>query len=250
MPNPHSVDERFEAQFSSWDIAPAAGVPELLFALRTHGATITLFKDQVHQAFTAHVTQLEANSIRLTLQKNYHLGSNSFQFGGKVLCVGYGKDYSISFVANATAAEVDTIEVSYPTTVRIRKGRVHERFPLKVPVSVQWDKNTGEVIFGEVMDISLGGFLGGMNVATFNDSTRTFHCGEKGKVTLIKVDGQQWVGSAELRRADMITADDSDSNDVSGPIRGFFLLGFSFLINGPEDTLSLGQFLEGTLDID
>lgn len=62
----------------------------------------------------------------------------------------------------------------------------------------------------------------GMNVATFNDSTRTFHRGEKGKITLIKVDGQQWVGSAELRRAEMITADDSDSNDVSGPIRGFF----------------------------
>ncbi|MHB1321830.1 MAG: PilZ domain-containing protein [Acidithiobacillus ferrivorans] len=249
MPNPHSVDERLEAQFSSWDIAPAAEIPELLFALRTHGTTITLFKDQVQQAFTAHVTQLEANSIRLTLQ-NYPFGSNPFQFDGKVLCVGYGKNYSICFVANVTAVEVDTIEVSYPTAVRIRKDRMHERFPLKVPVSVQWDKNTHGVIFGEVMDISLGGFLEGMNVATFNDSPRTFHCGEKGKVTLIKVDGQQWVGSAELRRAEMITADDSDANDVSGPIRGFFLLGFSFLINGPEDTLSLGQFLEGTLDID
>ena len=250
MQNSLSVDERLEAQFSSWDIVPAAEIPELLFALRTHGTTITLFKDQVQQAFTAQVTQLEAKSIQLILQKNYQLGSNPFQFGGKVLCVGYGKDYSISFVANASAADVDTIEVSYPTTVRIRKGRMHERFPLKVPVSVQWDKNTHEVIFGGVMDISLGGFLGGMNVATFNDSTRTFHRGEKGKITLIKVDGQQWVGSAELRRADIITADNRDPNDIIGPINGFFLLGFSFLFNGPEDTLSLEKFLEGTLEID
>lgn len=44
MQNTLSVDERLEAQFSSWDIASVADIPELLFALRTHGTTITLFK--------------------------------------------------------------------------------------------------------------------------------------------------------------------------------------------------------------
>ena len=250
MQNSLSVDERLEAQFSSWDIAPAAEIPELLFALRTHGTTITLFKDQVQQAVTAQVTQLEAKSIQLTLQKNYQLGSNPFQFGGKVLCVGYGKDYSISFVANTTAAEVDTIEVSYPTTVRIRKGRMHERFPLKVPVSAWWHKNTHEVIFGEVMDISLGGFLAGMNVASFNDGTRTFHRGEIGQVTLEKLGGEQWVGSTELRREDLITSDNGHTDDIIGPIKGFSLLGFAFLFKGSEEALALEQFLEGTLGID
>ena len=248
MQNSLSVDERLEAQFSSWDIAPAAEIPELLFALRTHGTTITLFKDQVQQAFTAQVTQLEAKSIQLTLQNNYQLGSNPFQFGGKVLCVGYGKDYSISFVANTTAAEVDTIEVSYPTTVRIRKGRMHERFALKVPISAQWNKDNHEVIFGDVMDVSLGGFLGGMNVASFDNGTRTFQRGEIGQVTLTKPDGQKWLGSAELRRSDRITADKRDPEDIIGPINGFSLLGFAFLFNGSEQSLSLEKFLEGTLE--
>jgi hypothetical protein len=83
-----SVDARLEAQFSSWDIAPAPEIPDLLMTLRAHGTTITLFKDQVQQAFTAQVTQLEAKSIRLTLQDNSTEG-DPFQLGGKVLWVGF-----------------------------------------------------------------------------------------------------------------------------------------------------------------
>ncbi|MBU2767077.1 PilZ domain-containing protein, partial [Acidithiobacillus ferrivorans] len=44
MPKPLSVDERLEAQFSSWDIAPVPEIPDLLMTLRTNGTTITLFK--------------------------------------------------------------------------------------------------------------------------------------------------------------------------------------------------------------
>ena len=201
MSNSLSIDERLEAQFSSWDIAPAPEIPDLLMTIRSHGTTITLFKDQVQQAFTAQVSQLEAKSIRLTLQDNSTEG-DPFQMGGRVLCVGYGKDYSISFVASAAAAVNNILHISYPVKVYIRKGRMHERFALKVPISAQWSKNNHEVIFGDVMDISLGGFLGGMNVASFDDGTRTFQRGEIGQITLIKPDGQKWLGSAELRRSD------------------------------------------------
>jgi len=246
-----SVDERLEAQFSSWDIAPAAEIPDLLMTLRSHGTTITLFKEQVQQAFTALVTHLEAKSIRLTLQDDSTEG-DPFQLGGKVLCVCYGKDYSISFVANAAAAaaaaEGNILHISYPVKIYFRKGRMHERFALKVPVSAQWRKNDHELIFGDVMDISLGGFLGGMNVASFDDGTRNFQRGEIGQVTLIKPDGQKWLGSAELRRFDRITADRRDPEDILGPINGFSLLGFAFLFQGPEQSLSLEKFLEGTLE--
>jgi len=247
MPNPLSVDERLEAQFSSWDIAPTAEIPELLFALRTQGMTITLFKDQAHQTFTAKVAQLEAKAIRLTLQDDSTEG-DPFQLGGKVLCVGYGKDYSISFVANAAAAEGNILHISYPVKIYFRKGRMHERFALKVPVSAQWRKNDHGLIFGDVMDISLGGFLGGMNVASFDDGTRNFQRGEIGQVTLIKPDGQKWLGSAELRRTDRITADTRDPEDIIGPIKGFSLLGFAFLFKGPEQSLSLELFLKGALE--
>ncbi|MBN6739545.1 PilZ domain-containing protein [Acidithiobacillus sp. MC6.1] len=247
MQNSLSIDERLEAQFSSWDIAPAPEIPDLLMTLRAHGTTITLFKDQVQQAFTALVTHLEAKSIRLTLQDNSTEG-DPFQMGGRVLCVGYGKDYSISFVANAAAAVNNILHISYPVKVYIRKGRMHERFALKVPISAQWSKNNHELIFGDVMDISLGGFLGGMNVASFDDGTRTFQRGEIGQVTLTKPDGQKWLGSAELRRSDRITADKRDPEDIIGPTRGFSLLGFAFLFNGPEQSLSLEKFLEGTLE--
>ncbi|CDQ12179.1 conserved protein of unknown function [Acidithiobacillus ferrivorans] len=247
MQNSLSIDERLEAQFSSWDIAPAPEIPDLLMTLRAHGTTITLFKDQVQQAFTALVTHLEAKSIRLTLQDNSTEG-DPFQMGGRVLCVGYGKDYSISFVANAAAAVNNILHISYPVKVYIRKGRMHERFALKVPISAQWSKNNHELIFGDVMDISLGGFLGGMNVASFDDGTRTFQRGEIGQVTLTKPDGQKWLGSAELRRSDRITADKRDPEDIIGPINGFSLLGFAFLFKGTEQSLSLEKFLEGTLE--
>ncbi|WP_232821572.1 PilZ domain-containing protein [Acidithiobacillus ferrivorans] len=201
----------------------------------------------MQQAFTALVTHLEAKSIRLTLQDNSTEG-DPFQMGGRVLCVGYGKDYSISFVANAAAAVNNILHISYPVKVYIRKGRMHERFALKVPISAQWSKNNHELIFGDVMDISLGGFLGGMNVASFDDGTRTFQRGEIGQVTLTKPGGQKWLGSAELRRSDRITADKRDPEDIIGPTRGFSLLGFAFLFNGPEQSLSLEKFLEGTLE--
>ncbi|MBU2852339.1 MAG: PilZ domain-containing protein [Acidithiobacillus ferriphilus] len=247
MPKPLSVDERLEAQFSSWDIAPVPEIPDLLMTLRTNGTTITLFKDQVQQTFTAKVAQLEAKSIRLTLQDDSTEG-DPFQMGGKVLCVGYGKDYALSFVANAAAAVNNILHISYPVKVYIHKGRMHERFALKVPISALWSKNNHELIFGDVMDISLGGFLGGMNVASFDDGTRTFQRGEIGQVTLTKPDGQKWLGSAELRRSDRITADKRDPEDIIGPINGFSLLGFAFLFKGTEQSLSLEKFLEGTLE--
>ncbi|OFA17095.1 hypothetical protein A4U49_03845 [Acidithiobacillus ferrivorans] len=247
MPKPLSVDERLEAQFSSWDIAPVPEIPDLLMTLRTNGTTITLFKDQVQQTFTAKVAQLEAKSIRLTLQDDSAEG-DPFQMGGKVLCVGYGKDYALSFVANAAAAVNNILHISYPVKVYIHKGRMHERFALKVPISALWSKNNHELIFGDVMDISLGGFLGGMNVASFDDGTRTFQRGEIGQVTLTKPDGQKWLGSAELRRFDRITADKRDPEDLIGPINGFSLLGFAFLFKGTEQSLSLEKFLEGTLE--
>jgi len=247
MQNSLSVDERLEAQFSSWDIAPAPEIPDLLMTLRSHGTTITLFKDQVQQAFTALVTHLEAKSIRLTLQDNSTEG-DPFHLGGKVLCVSYGKDYAISFVANAAAAEGNILHISYPVKVYIHKGRMHERFALKIPISAQWNTDNHELIFGDVMDISLGGFLGGMNVASFDDGTRTFQRGEIGQVTLTKPDGQKWLGSAELRRFDRITADKRDPEDLIGPINGFSLLGFAFLFKGTEQSLSLEKFLEGTLE--
>ncbi|AEM47857.1 hypothetical protein Acife_1725 [Acidithiobacillus ferrivorans SS3] len=247
MPKPLSVDERLEAQFSSWDIAPVPEIPDLLMTLRTNGTTITLFKDQVQQTFTAKVAQLEAKSIRLTLQDDSTEG-DSFQMGGKVLCVGYGKDYALSFVANAAGAVNNILHISYPVKVYIHKGRMHERFALKVPISALWSKNNHELIFGDVMDISLGGFLGGMNVASFDDGTRTFQRGEIGQVTLTKPDGQKWLGSAELRRSDRITADKRDPEDIIGPINGFSLLGFAFLFKGTEQSLSLEKFLEGTLE--
>ena len=162
--------------------------------------------------------------------------------------MGYGKDYSISFVASAAAAVNNILHISYPVKVYIRKGRMHERFALKVPISAQWSKNNHEVIFGDVMDISLGGFLGGMNVASFDDGTRTFQRGEIGQITLIKPDGQKWLGSAELRRSDRITADKRAPEDIIGPINGFSLLGFAFLFNGSEQSFSLEKFLEGTLE--
>ncbi len=82
---------------------------------------------------------------------------------------------------------------------------------------------------------------------TIDDRTRTFQRGEIGQVTLTKPDGQKWLGSAELRRSDRITADKRDPEDIIGPINGFSLLGFAFLFKGTEQ-VSLEKFLEGTLE--
>ncbi len=247
MPDPLSVEERAELLFSAWDSVAESNIPDLLFALRSNGTSVSLFKDQIQQMFTAQVAHLTAQSIQLALQ-NVRPGDQSFQTGGKVLCIGYGKDYSMGFMADATAADGNTTHISYPKAVHLRKGRMHERFALKVPISAQWNKDAQEVVFGDVMDISLGGFLGGMNVATFNDGTRTFRRGEIGQVILTKPDGQQWLGSAELRHSNLITSDNRPLDDIIGPIKGFSLLGFAFIFDGSEKALSLEQFLDGTLE--
>lgn len=247
MPNPLSVDERLESQFSSWDIAPADKVPELLFALRTHGTVITIFRDHVQQTITAKITQLTAKTIRLTPQ-NSPLGDIQFHSSWKTLCVSYARDYALCFLTHAVVAETNAIELSYPMTVRIRKGRIHERFPLKVPMTARWEIDTKVTVLGDVMDIGLGGFLGGMNVAVFNDGSCIFQRGDAGQITLTKSDGTQWQGLAELRREQPVTQEEQYPDELIGPIIGFSLLGFAFQFKDPQESLALEQFLDGTLE--
>ena len=72
MQNSLSVDERLEAQFSSWDIAPAAEIPELLFALRTHGTTITPPKI-TSCVFLSHWTETESEFCMVFIRKKHEV---------------------------------------------------------------------------------------------------------------------------------------------------------------------------------
>ena len=244
---PLSVDERLQTQFFHWDTAPEAELPELLISLRSHGTPLTLFREYQQQSFTAQVTRLMGKSIQLELQ-NTPPRCETYLFGGKVLCVGYGKDYAVAFLTQTSPEEGNVLQLTYPSRILIRRGRRHERFRLAVAVSAEWNKNVEEWIFGDVMDFSLGEDGGGMHLVTYDDGTRPFQPGELGRVILRKADGEPWEGMAELCRVDRMAVDErQDYGELEGT-SGFSMLGFAFLLKNPEQTSALEHFLDGVLE--
>lgn len=240
--------ERSQELFLSWSKVPQEEIPDLLIELKARARPVTLFRESVALAAEAQVKHLNPKTMVLAPQDRDAQDSPA-QTGEKILCVHHGKTGSLGFLSTIVRMEGRDIQINYPTELWIRRGRKHERFGLTLNMTAFWNNPThGDPIFGHVMDVSYGGFLGGMSVAAYHDDGLSVQLHERGEIILLKSDLTRWRGKAELRRSALATQDGHDGDEVRVPVNGFSLLGFSFLFSNAEEASALGPFLEGAVE--
>jgi hypothetical protein len=141
------------------------------------------------------------------------------------------------------------MHIDYPKQLWLRNTRKHERFSLTVNMTAYWSNpQLDEPMYGQVMDVSYGGFLGGMHMAAYDDGKLNLHLHEHGEIILLKSDRSSWKSQAELRRSALVTQNPSDSDGVTVDHNGFTLLGFAFIFKDKQESETLGKFLEGSIE--
>ncbi|WP_143484208.1 PilZ domain-containing protein [Acidithiobacillus marinus] len=238
--------EHAQELFLSWIQVEAKEIPELLIDLRLQKKRLTLFREQSALTHQILLGKMTASAILIKAAESRMLIG---QIGEKVLCVYYGPDQSLGFLSTIRLLDATGMHIDYPQQVWIRNARKNERFGLTVNMTAFWtNAQKNEPIYGQVMDISYGGFLGGMHMAAYDDGSLDLRLHEQGDIILLKSDHTRWRGLAELRRSALITQDPENSDSVSVPGKGFALLGFAFIFTDAEHAQSLAHFLEGSIE--
>lgn len=238
--------EHAQELFLSWTQVDAEDIPELLIDLRLQKKRLTLFREQSALTHQILLSKMTASSILITADEPRMLNG---QIGEKALCVYYGQDQSLGFLSTIRLKDAAGMHIDYPQQLWVRNTRKNERFGLKVNITAFWTNvQSNEPIYGQVMDISYGGFLGGMHMAAYDDGSLDLRLHEQGDIILLKSDHERWRGQAELRRSALITQDPENSDSVSVPGKGFALLGFAFIFTDAEHAQSLARFLEGSIE--
>ncbi len=238
--------EHAQELFLSWNTVDSEDIPELLIELRLQHKYLTLFREQTALTQQIAITKMTATSIQINTDNPLSLLG---QIGEKVLCVYYGTDQSLGFLSTIRAIDASGMHIDYPKQLWLRNTRKHERFSLTVNMTAYWSNpQLNEPIYGQVMDVSYGGFMGGMHMATYDDGKLNIHLHEQGEIILLKSDRSSWKSRAELRRSALVTQNLSDSDDVTIGPNGFALLGFAFIFEDKQQSETLKQFLEGSIE--
>ncbi|MFA7496925.1 MAG: hypothetical protein WCY67_11550 [Acidithiobacillus sp.] len=98
------------------------------------------------------------------------------------------------------------------------------------------------------MDINYGEFLGGMQMAAYDDESLTIKTHERGETILLKSDQTRWRSEAKLSRSAITTRRKQDNDTIIVPAKGFALLGFAFIFKDQDTELALEKFLDGIID--
>lgn len=240
--------EHAQELFLSWTAANPEEISQLLMQLRLSKNSFTLFREQTALTQQVIITQMTASAITL-IGTMSNLDTAPAQVGEKVLCVYHGENQSLGFVSHIQAVHHFEIDIAYPQQLWIRNARKYERFGLTVNMTAFWtNPQRDEPIYGQVMDVSYGGFLGGMQMAAFDDSHLSVKRHEKGEVILLKSDQTRWRCEAALRRSALITQGTDAADTVTVPTKGFALLGFSFIFKNAQESEDLAHFLEGIIE--
>lgn len=238
--------EHAQELFLSWKTAETAEIPELLINLRLQKKRLTLFREQSALTHQILLSKMAASSLLINADEPRMLMG---QIGEKVLCVHYGAEQSLGFLSTIRLLDAEGMHIDYPQQLWVRNARNHERFGLKVNITAFWSNAQGnEPIYGQVMDVSYGGFLGGMHMAAYDDGSLNLHLHEQGDIILLKSDHSRWRGQAELRRSVRINQDPQNPDDITVPGKGFALLGFAFIFSDAEHAESLARFLEDSIE--
>jgi hypothetical protein len=240
--------EHAQELFLSWARAKPEETPELLIQLRVEQDCFTLFRERTSVTHHVVIKKMTSTAIQITgtVEKINMIPATQ---GEKVLCVYYGKNRSLGFLSSIQSSIEDVLEIDYPQHVWIRTHRKHERFGLLSNISAFWSNaQRDEPIFGQVMDISYGGFLGGMQMAAYDDGSLNIKIHERGEIILLKSDQTRWRSEAELSRSAIITQSMQDSDTIIVPAKGFALLGFAFIFKDQDTELALEKFLDGIID--
>jgi hypothetical protein len=238
--------EHAQELFLSWNTVDSEDIPELLIDLRLQNKYLTLFREQTALTQQITITKMTASSILINTGNPMSLLG---QIGEKVLCVYYGTDQSLGFLSTIRAIDASGMHIDYPKQLWLRDTRKHERFSLTVNMTAYWSNpQQDEPIYGQVMDVSYGGLLGGMHMAAYDDGKLNIHLHEQGEIILLKSDHSSWKSQAELRRSALVTQNPSNTDGVTVDDKGFALLGFAFIFKDKQGPETLGQFLEGRIE--
>jgi hypothetical protein len=159
-----------------------------------------------------------------------------------IWCFVYAQEYALSFVLMVEDALGESFHTGYPVRMWIRKDRRHKRFIPRVPMQATWHREGTPDITGDVMDIGLGGFLGGVNVVTKAERDPVLKEDDYGLVRLSRDEGTIWSGEGVLRRISWVG--DRDHGELSA----FLLLGFAFVFRDEKGMRQLTEFLDGLLE--
>lgn len=238
--------EHAQELFLSWNTADSENIPELLIELRLQNKYLTLFREQTALTQQIAITKMTPTSIQINTDNPLSLLG---QIGEKVLCVYYGTDQSLGFLSTIRAIDASGMYIDYPKQLWLRNTRKHERFSLTVNMTAYWSNpQLDEPMYGQVMDVSYGGFLGGMHMAAYDDGKLNLHLHEHGEIILLKSDRSSWKSQAELQRSALVTQNPSDSDGVTVDHNGFTLLGFAFIFKDRQESETLGKFLESSIE--
>ncbi|MBU2758985.1 hypothetical protein [Acidithiobacillus sulfurivorans] len=218
----------------------------MLIELRLQHKYLTLFREQAAVTQQIAITKMTATSIQINTGSPLSLLG---QIGEKVLCVYYGTEQSLGFLSTIRAIDASGMHIDYPKQLWLRNTRKHDRFSLTVNMTAYWSNpQQDEPIYGQVMDVSYGGFLGGMHMAAYDDGKLNIHLHEQGEIILLKSDHSSWKSQAELRRSALVTRNPSNTDGVTVDHNGFALLGFAFIFNDKQQSETLEKFLEGSIE--
>ena len=238
--------EHAQELFLSWNTVDSEDIPELLIELRLQNEYLTLFREQTALTQQIAITKMTATSIQINTSNPLSLLG---QIGEKVLCVYYGTDQSLGFLSTIKTIDASGMHIDYPKQLWLRTTRKHERFSLTVNMTAYWSNpQHDEPIYGQVMDVSYGGFLGGMHMAAYDDGKLNITMHEQGEIILLKSDHSSWKSQAELRRSALVTQNLPNTDNMTTNDKGFALLGFAFIFKDKQGPETLEKFLEGSIE--
>jgi len=225
-----------------WSEVAGAQIPEYLLDLRTSAIGINARRKRDGGRFAAHVGRLTHDLVEMVIHQVPGSDSPALCRGETIWCFVYAQEYALSFVLRVEEVQDDRFRADFPGAMWIRKERRHRRFIPRVPIQSTWRRPGASDITGDVMDIGLGGFLGGVNVVAHSDPESEPREDDRGVVSLRRGDGAVWIGEGILRRVCWV-GDPDDEESIA-----FVLLGFAFTFADEQGARRLTEFLDGFLE--
>ena len=227
---------------ADWTEVAVAQVPEYLLDLRTSARGISAMRKHDGRRFSVRMTRLTHDLVEMAVQPVPAGGHAYLSRDETIWCFVYTREYALAFILRIEDVQGDSFQSAYPTGMWIRKERRHKRFIPRVPMQCTWQRPGTSEITGDVMDIGLGGFLGGVNVVAHSDLASAPQEGDRGSVSLSREDGVVWTGEGVLRRISWVGDPDN------GELAAFILLGFAFVFPDERGARQLTEFLDGLLE--
>ncbi|MCE5394201.1 MAG: hypothetical protein JJ693_06380 [Acidithiobacillus sp.] len=238
------VEKEMDGRLAASGSLRGRAVTEFLLQLQASGQGLAVSDVAGGKSSTARIERLGVDRMQLAFTEEGQNRSN-------ILVSLYQSERSAHFLLHDGKPEGNLVwTYGYPEQIQVQKNRQNLRYTLLEPVQAIWQPSSNvQTISGDVIDISLGGFLASIFVSTGIAQGPAFACeeGSEGRVLLHRGNGTSWQGEAVLRRK-TIFRNLSENHTLNGTEpSGFILLGFAFQFHKNQDVQSMAAFFQGIL---